>query len=67
MTKSQMIATLKKMMIQDAVEAVYCNVLKCYELRVYYNGQCKRGHARSREMVVAKAEQWYCDLVAASY
>lgn len=67
MTKSQMMAALKKMGIQDAVQVVYCNVLNCYEIRVDYENLCKSGYVRTREMVVKKAEQWYCDLIAASY
>jgi hypothetical protein len=67
MSKTQMIAALKKMQIADAVDVTYCNVLKSYELKVYFNDRCIRGNVRTRAAVVAKAEQWYCDLVSRSY
>ena len=62
-----MIAKLKKMQIADAVEVAYCNVLKSYELKVWLNEKCIKGKARTRESVVEKAEQWYCELISRSY
>jgi hypothetical protein len=67
MSKTQMIAALKKMQIADAVDVTYCNVLKSYEVKVWLNDRCKRGNARTRESAVAKSEQWYCELIAESY
>jgi len=67
MTKTQMIAKLQKMQIADAVDVTYCNVLKSYELKVWLNEKCINGKAKTRESVVKKAEQWYCELISRSY
>jgi len=67
MTKAQVIKTLKKMRIADDVEFKYCNVLKSYEVRVYYNDKIYIGRARRREQVPSVAEKLYCLGVERSY
>ena len=67
MTKAQVIKKLENMRIAEDVEFTYCNVLKSYEVRVYYNEKVYIGRARRREMVPVIAEQLYCKGIEQSY
>lgn len=67
MTKQQVINSLKKMMIDDAVEFKYCNVLKKYEVRVYLGDRVSISSCRSRDSIPAIAERLYCEQVSRLY